>query len=173
MENMHKQDIHQFQQKILSRYQIHKRDLPRRDTFDPYKVLVSETMLQQTQVDRVIPKFLAWMETLPTLRDLAAVEKHTLLSLWSGLGFNSRAIRLQQAAKIIVDSSNVLSNPPPQAVPLPYQGGHLDGFPTNREEWMALPGIGPYTSAAILAFAFNQEVPVVDTNIRRVLMREL
>ena len=177
---MHKLEIQQFQKKILSWYADNKRDLPRRDTFDPYTVLVSETMLQQTQVDRVVPKFLAWMERLPTIQDLAEVDKHTLLSLWSGLGFNSRAVRLQQATKMIVER-------PPAPVPLPNppqppfnKGGdaQLDisgiiDFPHTREEWLVLPGVGPYTSAAMLAFSFNFEVPVVDTNIRRVLIWEL
>jgi len=91
--------IEKFQQKILDRYAVHKRVLPWRDTDDPYKVFVSEVMLQQTQVDRVAPKFLAWLNILPTMRSLAEVEKPILLGLRSGLGFNSRAIRLQQAAQ--------------------------------------------------------------------------
>lgn len=154
---LHKQDILALQEKILSWYAVHKRELPWRDTFDPYKVLVSETMLQQTQVERVIPKFLLWMETLPRIEDLAEVDKPTLLRLWSGLGFNSRAVRLQQAARILV--ADVSSQ--------------TDMFPRTREEWLALPGVGPYTSAAVLAFAYDIEVPVVDTNIRRVLIWEL
>lgn len=80
----------------------HKRTLPRRDTFDPYGVLVSETMLQQTQVDRVIPKYLVFLEEIPSFQQLATVEKPTLLRLRSGLGFNSRALRLQNCAQEIV-----------------------------------------------------------------------
>lgn len=143
-----------LQTKILDRYTVHKRDLPWRDTFDPYKVFVSETMLQQTQVDRVIPKFVLWMDTLPTLHDLAKVDKPTLLWLWSGLWFNSRAIRLQQSAQHIC------------AI---YKGV----IPDQRDLLLDLPGIWPYTSAAIMSFAYNREVPVVDTNIRRVLTWEL
>ncbi len=82
---MHKQEIVKFQQKILSWYTQNKRGLPWRDTFDPYKVLVSETMLQQTQVDRVVPKFHAWMDIFPSLQVLADADKVELLRLWSGL----------------------------------------------------------------------------------------
>lgn len=143
-----------FQQKILDWYAVYKRVLPRRDAKDPYWVFVSEIMLQQTQVDRVAPKFLRWLEVLPTMQDLATIDKTTLLHLWSWLGFNSRAIRLQQAAQRIVDI-------------------HKGVVPRSREELLQLPWIWPYTSASILAFAYNLPAPVVDTNIRRVLMREL
>ena len=166
-------EIEQFQKKIFDRYDLNKRDLPWRDTFDPYQVLVSETMLQQTQVDRVIPKFLTWMETLPTLEDLANTDKKTLLTLWSGLWFNSRVMRLQEAGSMIVERySESVANPPAFGIP-PYQGGLSVGFPCTRQDLLELPGVGPYTSAAILAFSYNIEVPVVDTNIRRVLIREV
>ncbi len=146
--------IEKFQHKILDRYAIHKRVLPRRDSKNPYEVFVSEIMLQQTQVDRVIPKFLAWVHILSGMKSLAEVEKTVLLRLRSGLGFNSRAIRLQQAAQEIVHR---------------FWGK----VPQTREELLTLPGIWPYTSSSILAFAYNLPSPVVDTNIRRVLMREL
>lgn len=151
---MHQKEIYQFQEKILSRYAKNKRDFPWRDSFDSYKVLVSETMSQQTQVDRVVPKFLYWMEQVPTLQALAELDKSTLLWLWSWLWFNSRAIRLQLCAQELVQ----------------YHGGTI---PKDRDILLALPWIGPYTSASILAFAYNIDVPVVDTNIRRVLIREL
>ena len=151
---MHEYDISWFQKRILAWYALNKRDFPRRDTFDPYKVFVSETMSQQTQVERVVPKFDLWMKELPDLVSLAEVDKTRLLQLWSWLWFNSRAIRLQNCAKILVESYNCC-------------------IPKDREALLWLPGIWPYTSASILAFAYNIEVPVVDTNIRRVLIREL
>lgn len=154
MSPINKKKIETFQKKILDRYKTHKRELPWRDAKDPYHVFVSEIMLQQTQVDRVIPKFLAWLHVLPTIQDLANVEKTRLLHLRSGLWFNSRAIRLQQAAQKVVSD---------------FKGR----VPKTREELLTLPGIWPYTSASILAFAYNIAAPVVDTNIRRVLMREL
>ena len=151
---INKKKIDRFQQKILDRYLDHKRSLPRRDTFDPYRVLVSEVMSQQTQVERVVPKFEKFVSTLPRLSDLAIVDKTTLLSLRSGLWFNSRALRLQQTAHII--------------------NTDYDGIvPNNREILITLPGIWPYTSASICAFAYNMPEPVVDTNIRRVLIHEL
>lgn len=149
-----KQRIQALQKKILDRYAKHKRVLPWRDSFDGYKVLVSESMLQQTQVDRVIPKFNAFMQRLPTMNDLAEVDKVTLLTLWSGLGFNARALRLQQCAQEVCTRF----------------GGKL---PKDRDVLLSLPGIGPYTSASLLAFTYNIAAPVIDTNIRRVLLHEL
>jgi A/G-specific adenine glycosylase len=139
-----------FQEEILTWYKENKRDLPWRKTTNPYEILVSEIMLQQTQVDRVIPKYLAWLEAFPTAQALANASKEDVLKLWMGLGYNSRALRLQQAAAIIAEN----------------------GFPDSEEELLKLPGIGPYTARAVLAFAFNKEVPVIDTNIRRILIHE-
>lgn len=152
--NISDQTIIKFQKKILSRYALHKRDLPWRDSFNPYRVFVSEVMSQQTQVMRVIPKFFAFCEELPTIHDLAECDTMTLLRLRSWLWFNSRAVRLQQAAKIIVEKYNWI-------------------VPDNREHLLELPWIWPYTSASICAFAYNLAEPVVDTNIRRVLIHEL
>lgn len=144
-----------FQKKILSWYAIHKRLwLPWRDSFDQYKVLVSEVMLQQTQVDRVVPKFEAFMEQAPTMEALAVLDRTTLLTLRSGLWFNSRALRLQQCAKIIVEE-------------------HWGILPKDRETLRSLPWIGAYSSASLLAFVYNMSAPVIDTNIRRVLIAEL
>ena len=143
-----------IQQKILSWYAKNKRDLPWRKTTDPYAILVSEIMLQQTQVDRVIPYYHRFLQRFPTIKKLAAADNKTLLQHWSGLGFNSRALRLKMLAQHVID--------------------HFDGVvPDQEEELRSLPGIGPYTSRAIMAFAFNKTVPVVDTNIRRVLIYEL
>lgn len=146
--------IRTLQEKILWWYAEHKRTLPRRDTFNPYYVLVSEIMLQQTQVDRVCPKFEAFVEALPTVEALAAAPKDLLLTLRSWLGFNSRVLRLQRCAQEISERF----------------GGEV---PTNREDMISLPGIGPYTSASVLAFAYNLPVPVIDTNVRRVYIVEL
>jgi len=151
---MTKHKIQHFQKKILWWYVDHKRSLPRRDSSDPYAVLVSEVMSQQTQVERVVPKYERFMKTLPNLSDLATCEKSLLLQLRSWLWFNSRAIRLQKAAQIICDEYNW-------------------AVPASREILLWLPGIWPYTSASICAFAFNLSEPVVDTNIRRVLIYEL
>ncbi len=146
--------INQMQTTILSRYDEHRRDLPWRETRDPYEILVSEIMSQQTQVSRVIPKYHKFLEVAPTAADLAALDKHTLLTLWSGLGYNNRAIRLQQTAQIITD-----------------QYGGI--FPQDEKSLLALPWVWPYTAHAVMAFARNLEVPVLDINIRRVLITML
>jgi len=143
--------VRQFQEKILCWYKINKRDLPWRKTKDPYKILVSEIMLQQTQVDRVIDYYKRFLKELPNLKALAKADKRTLLELWSGLGYNNRVLRLQKLAQAL----------------------HKRKIPNKEEELISLPGIGPYTAHAVMAFAFNKEVPVMDTNIRRVLIHEL
>jgi len=149
------QKIHAFQTKILDRYAENKREgLPWRDSFDPYHVFVSEVMSQQTQVDRVVPKFNAFIAEAPSFEVLAALDKKDLLRLRSGLGFNSRAMRLQQAAQILCEEYDWK-------------------LPQDRELLQSLPGIGQYCSASILAFVFNETAPVVDTNIRRVFIYEL
>ncbi len=121
---------------------------------DQYKVLVSEVMLQQTQVDRVVPKFNRFMNEAPTMEVLASLDNKTLLSLWSWLWFNSRAIRLQQSAQIILQE-------------------FWWELPQDREKLLSLPWIWKYCSASLLAFVFNISAPVVDTNIRRVFIHEL
>lgn len=133
-------------QALLHWYGAHKRDLPWRDTGDPYATLVSEVMLQQTQVDRVIPRFESFMTRFPTVHDLAAAQRIDVLEEWSGLGYNSRAVRLHEAAAVV--STN--------------------GWP---EDLTTLPGVGPYTASAIGSMAFGRNEPAVDTNLRRVLSR--
>lgn len=126
--------------------------LPWRRIRDPYAICVSEFMLQQTQVERVIPKYHAWLAAFPTWKDLAQATPAQVLRLWSGLGYNSRALRLQKLA-IAVHTI------------------HNDQLPESDTALLALPGIGPYTAAAIQAFTFEKEVVVIDTNIERILLR--
>lgn len=128
------------------------RDLPWRRTRDPWHVLVSEVMLQQTSVARVLPKFEAFIAEFPTPKSLADAPLGDALRLWSGLGYPRRCRNLQEAARKIVQDFN-------------------DEFPTTLSELQSLPGIGQYTSRAILAFAYEVDVAVVDTNVSRVLSR--
>ena len=126
------------------------RDLPWRHTRDPWAILVSEVMLQQTQVHRVIPKWLSFLEAFPTANVCAAASLGDVLRLWQGLGYPRRARNLQLAAIEVT---------------------RLGGFPTSLCELLALPGVGQYTARAILAFAFEADAAVVDTNIARVFAR--
>ena len=126
--------------------------LPWRHTRDPYAILVSEVMLQQTQVERVLPKYRAFLEQFPTLRDLAAAPVAEVIRAWAGLGYNMRAVRLHEIARQAVERYN----------------GTLPG---NLDELLHLKGIGRYTAGAIACFAFGLPVATVDTNIRRVLWR--
>ncbi|RMG37046.1 MAG: Fe-S cluster assembly protein HesB [Methanobacteriota archaeon] len=126
-------------------------DYPWRKTTDPYRVMVSEIMLQQTQASRVIPKYLSFIKTFPTLESLAQASQLQVLRLWSGLGYNRRALHLQEAAKTLLD------------------WGY---FPDDPKELIRLKGIGPYTSRSIPIFAFNKDFGTVDTNIRRVFIVE-
>ncbi len=153
MKKISEKEIKEFQRKILFWYQKNKRKLPWRETQNPYHILVSEIMLQQTQVNRVIPYYNRFLQFFPTLESLAKADKTTLLENWSGLGYNSRVLRLQKCAQILAERNQKI--------------------PKDEESLLQFPGIGPYTANAILAFAFNKPVPVIDTNIRRVLMHEL
>ncbi len=126
--------------------------LPWRCTRDPYAIVVAEFMLQQTQVDRVLPLYVAFLERFPTLQALAASDAGDVIRAWRGLGYNSRAQRLRQLAQKVVDRF----------------GGVL---PRERDALRSLPGIGPYTAAAVRAFAFNENDAALDTNIRRVVQR--
>lgn len=137
---------------LLDWYAATGRDLPWRHTRDPYAILVSEIMLQQTQVERVLPKYHAFMAAFPTLVALADAPTDAVIRSWSGLGYNQRAVRLQLAARSVRDEYNGV-------------------FPTSLAELLKLPGIGRYTAGAIACFAHGQAVATVDTNIRRVLTR--
>ncbi len=125
--------------------------MPWRETTDPYKILVSEVMLQQTQVDRVIPKYNAFIRRFPTVQELAVAPFSEILKLWSGLGYNRRALALKRATEIIVSR-------------------YSSFVPPNPELLDALPGIGKATAGAICIYAFNKKVPFVETNVRTVFI---
>ena len=137
---------------LLAWYDKNKRDLPWRGTRDPYKVWVSEIMLQQTRVAAVLPYYRRWMEELPTTADLAAVEEDRLMKLWQGLGYYSRARNLQKAAQTIMTD-------------------HGGRFPDTYEALVKLPGVGDYTAGAVASIAFDRPVPAVDGNVLRVAAR--
>jgi A/G-specific adenine glycosylase len=134
---------------VLDWYAAGRRDLPWRRTSDPYLILVSEVMLQQTQVARVVPYYEAFVERFPTAEVLGEAPVSEVLRLWSGLGYNRRALALQAAAAAVA----------------------RDGWPADAAGLQALPGIGPYTAAAVASFAFGEQVAAVDTNVRRVVER--
>jgi A/G-specific adenine glycosylase len=137
---------------LLAWTEATRRDLPWRRTRDPWSVLVSELMLQQTQVSRVVPRYLAFLERFPTAAACAAGSVGEVVTLWAGLGYNRRAVNLHRCAVAVVER----------------HGGRL---PADRLALEALPGIGPYTSRAVLAFAFEADAGVLDTNAARVLAR--
>ncbi|MHA1924744.1 MAG: Fe-S cluster assembly protein HesB [Candidatus Thorarchaeota archaeon] len=141
--------IEEFQSSLMTWWEKNARVLPWRNNPSPYNVLVSEVMLQQTQVIRVIPKYLKFLETFPNIESLAEADTKRLLQVWSGLGYNRRAIWLRDAAREIVRRGE---------------------FPQTAEELCTLKGIGLYTSRSILIFAFNRDMAAIDTNIRRVLI---
>jgi A/G-specific adenine glycosylase len=137
---------------LVDWYHARGRDLPWRRTRDPYRVLVSEVMLQQTQVARVEPAYRAFLERFPTLVTLAEAPTAAVLEQWRGLGYNRRAVNLQRTCRAIVER-------------------HDGEVPPTLEALLALPGIGPYTARALLVFAFEQPVAAVDVNVVRVLHR--
>ncbi|MEL6177984.1 MAG: A/G-specific adenine glycosylase [Myxococcota bacterium] len=137
---------------LLKWYHTHKRELPWRTDPTPYRVWVSEIMLQQTQVATVIPYFERWMETFPTLADLAAAEQEQVLQLWSGLGYYRRARMLHRAAQELVAAGQLT-------------------LPDTVPELLKISGIGRYTAGAIASIAFNRPAPIVDGNVIRVFCR--
>lgn len=145
--------IFQFQEKILTWYSHNKRDLPWRKTRNPYHILISEVMSQQTQLARVIPKYEAWITKFSRVDELANAATSDVLRMWSGLGYNRRALNLQKTAQVIVKE---------------YGGV----FPKEVEELVKLPGLGKYTASAVACFAFDVQIPVIDTNIRKVITHE-
>lgn len=142
----------QIRSGLLRWFRHTQRDLPWRRTRDPYAILVSEVMLQQTQVDRVLPYYIRFLERFPTAQALAEAPVAEVIKLWSGLGYNRRAVNLQRAAQVVVAD---------------YDGQ----FPSQPEELRKLPGLGPYTAGALAAFAFERDVVFLDTNMRRVVTR--
>jgi len=150
--------VDELRSRLLDWHAANRRDLPWRHTRDPYAVLVSEIMLQQTQVPRVIPKYLEFVRTYATLEALADGPLAEVLRLWRGLGYNNRAERLWRCAR-----ASVAQRPP----------GGPASLPATLEGLVALPGIGPYTARAVLIFSHNADVAAVDANVRRVLTREL
>ncbi|MGH2569330.1 MAG: A/G-specific adenine glycosylase, partial [Bacteroidota bacterium] len=139
-------------QLVLRWYRRHGRPLPWRRTRSPYRILVSEIMLQQTQVGRVLEKYPSFLRRFPDIQSLARAKKSSVIKAWRGMGYNNRAVRLQQLARIVRHS----------------QGGKL---PRTVEELQNLPGIGRYTAHALACFAFRRPLQVVDTNVRRILSR--
>jgi A/G-specific adenine glycosylase len=144
-------DISTFQKTILDHYHANPRPMPWRTTQDPYNILVSEIMLQQTQVERVKAKYAEFLSGFPTFKDLAAASLTDVLLIWQGLGYNRRAIALKRCAEEIVNR----------------YGGQ---FPHKIDELESLPGIGPYTARAVAAFAFGIAEPFIETNIRTVFI---
>ena len=141
-----------FRRRLLAWYQINGRDLPWRRTDDPYHILVSEVMLQQTQVDRVLPKYHEWLEKFPSLDALAAAPEEDVTQTWRPLGYNIRPRRLQSIARESVA----------------HYGGEL---PSDVATLLSFKGIGAYTAGAIRSFAFGQRAAILDTNVARVLFR--
>lgn len=134
---------------LFAWYLDQQRTLPWRGETDPYRILVSEVMLQQTQASRVVPFYERFVTRFPNVDALASAVLQDVLDAWTGLGYNSRALRLREAARIVKEN----------------------GWPTTPEALSELPGVGPYTAAAVASFAFGAQVPAVDTNLRRVLSR--
>jgi A/G-specific adenine glycosylase len=141
-----------FRQRLLTWYRHHGRDLPWRKTDDPYHILVSEIMLQQTQVDRVLPKYAEWLEKYPSFDALASAPEQDVTDTWYPLGYNIRPKRLQSIAREAVAR----------------YGGQL---PADEATLLSFKGIGAYTAGAIRSFAFGERAAILDTNVARVLFR--
>ena len=141
-----------FRRRLLDWYRANGRDLPWRKTDDPYHILVSEVMLQQTQVDRVLPKYHEWLEKFPSLSALAEADQQDVTEAWRPLGYNIRPRRLHAIARESVER----------------YGGEL---PSDEETLLSFKGIGAYTAGAIRSFAFRERAAILDTNVARVLFR--
>ena len=144
--------LRRFQRALLRWYARHGRDLPWRRTRDPYAVLVSEIMLQQTQVGRVLDYYPRFLARYPTVEDLAAATPSAVRETWEGLGYYRRAVNLRRSAQLVAER-------------------HGGRFPTDLGALQRLPGIGRYTAGAVATFAFGQDAPILDTNAARVLSR--
>jgi len=151
-QSMFQPQLNQIRRRLLSWYGKNRRDLPWRRTRNPYAIWIAETMLQQTQVKSVLPYYRRFLRAFPTTRKLDRASKEEVLALWSGLGYYRWAENLKKAARIIMRE-------------------HRGKLPREFDLILALPGIGPYTAAAVMSIAFNQAYPALDTNARRVLRR--
>ncbi|WP_438962684.1 A/G-specific adenine glycosylase [Nonlabens sp.] len=140
-----------FSKQLIKWYELHKRDLPWRATQDPYRIWLSEVILQQTRVNQGLPYYERFVKTFPTVHDLAGAPQEEVLKLWQGLGYYSRARNLHKAAQQVVELGGI--------------------FPDSYKKLLDLKGVGDYTAAAIASFAFKEVVPVVDGNVYRVLSR--
>lgn len=145
-------EIADFQQRLLDWFAIHQRPLPWRKTYAPYHVWISEIMGQQTQMERVAVYFARWIALFPDITAVATASEQTILKAWEGLGYYSRARNIQRAARHLLATGN-------------------GDIPANYQHLLALPGIGPYTAAAILSIAFNQPYPLLDANVERLFAR--
>lgn len=141
-----------LQQSLVHWFSQNQRDLPWRQSYEPYQIWISEIMAQQTQMDRVVEYFLRWMEVFPDIHTLAQAPEDRVLKCWEGLGYYSRARNIIKTAKILLRD-------------------HDAKLPANNKELLALPGIGPYTAGAIASIAYKQNAPVVDANIERIFAR--
>lgn len=146
--------LEEFSATVWERGRELYRDLPWRDTHDPYAILLSEVMLQQTQVSRVMGRWEQWLETFPTIADLASAPLPPVLELWQGMGYNRRALNLKRCAEEVVAM-------------------HDGVVPSDKKALLALPGIGPSTSAGVRVFAFRQPDMYLETNVRAVFIHEL
>lgn len=141
-----------FQRRLLAWYRVHQRRLPWRATRNPYEILVSEIMLQQTQVDRVVPKYHEFLRRYPNLKALAQAKTAQLRKTWYPLGYNVRPLRLRRIAQTALRD-------------------HHGRIPNSYDGLLAMDGIGRYTAGAVLSFAFGQDAPILDTNVARLLTR--
>jgi A/G-specific adenine glycosylase len=144
-------EVRAFRKKIYTYYRKHGRDLPWRKTLNPYHILVSEIMLQQTQVERVLEKYDEFIKAFPDFPSLAKASLRKLITVWQGMGYNRRALALRSLAQTLMNE-------------------HHGKLPSDPGDLIALPGIGRYTAGAVAAFAFNRPVLFIDTNIRRVFI---
>jgi len=145
-------NVNDFQNKLLRWYKTHHRNLPWRETRDPYQIWVSEVMLQQTTVRAVLPYYRKWLRLFPDVETLSRTPLQKVLKVWQGLGYYQRAKNLHKASQMIRDKYGTQ-------------------IPQYYDELIMLPGFGPYTAAAVLSLAFDKPYPVLDANVRRVLMR--
>lgn len=143
-----------FTKPLMKWYRKNSRPLPWRETTDPYKIWISEIMLQQTTVNAVIPYYQRWIEKFPRIEDVARAPLQKILRIWQGLGYYQRAKNIHQCAKVICRE-------------------HKGEIPRTADELRKLPGFGPYTVGAVLSIAFDQRQPIIDANVRRVVMRQL